>query len=384
MSKLLIHTWTAYKKNDDFFLPYMHWVYLNEIQQYFTKVYIVVPVGEVTDAKDLVPMQFPHVEILAVPFYSNYKGATKTFFHYVKHYNNLPPIDVAYSRYPAPFGWLQKIFLNKKERIIHYVGDPIDAARNNPNFSKLKKVMLTSLFAPENKLFEWACKGANIYTNGFRITEMLDKKNIQATPLISSTLRDNDFYFEENKNFKDTPKLIYIGYLRTAKGVETIIKAFNKFLVYFPKATLSVVGEGEHELELKKLAKQLNIDKNVVFYGFIDDRERLNRLLRSHHLFCFGSLSEGSPRVILEAMANGLNVLSTPVGSLPYVFNDYKELVFANFNDVDEFSLKMKTLFEDVDMMKKLRLNAYNKVKDYTIRNFIKTIFDQNNNDEEK
>jgi len=381
MKKLLIHTWTAYKCGEKYYLPYMHWVYLNEIQQYFSKIYIIIPVGNIKDTKDLILIEFTNVEILSVPFYSNYKGAIKTFFHYVKQYRNLPEIDVAYSRYPAPFGWLQKCYFNKKERIIHFVGDPIDAAKNNPNFSKTKKRMLTTLFTPENKLFEWACKGAKVYTNGFQITEMLKSKNIIATPLISSTLRENDFYFEQNKDFSGDPKLIYIGYLRTAKGVETIVKAFYKFLVIFPKASLSIVGEGEYELELKKLVKELNIEENVVFYRFIDDRERLNSLLRSHHLFCFGSLSEGSPRVILEAMANGLNVLSTPVGSLPSVFNDNEELIFADFNAVDEFSLQMKTLFDNVDLMNRLRLNAYNKVKDYTIENFIKKIFEQKNND---
>jgi len=374
--KLLIHTWSAYKKGDDFFLPYMHWVYLNEIQQYFSQTYILVPVGQVTDTKDLIKIEFDNVKILAVPFYLNYKGAIKTFFHYTKQYRNLPEVDVAYSRYPAPFGWLQKVFLNNKVRIIHYVGDPLDAARNNPNFSNTKKKILIALFAPENKLFEWACKGAKVFTNGFRMAEMLDKKNIQATPLISSTLRQSDFYFEENKKFSNEPKLIYIGYLRTAKGVETIVKAFNKFLSYFPKASLSIVGEGEFELELKKLVDKLNINNSVSFYGFIDDRNRLNSLLRNHHLFCFGSLSEGSPRVILEAMANGLNVLTTPVGSLPYVFTNNEELIFADFNDVDEFALQMKSLFDNVDLMNRLRLNAYNKVNVFTIENFIKAIFE--------
>ena len=66
--KLLIHTWTAYKKGQNYYLPYMHWIYLNEIQKYFSKIYIIVPIGIVNDPKDLIPMEFGNVEILSFLF----------------------------------------------------------------------------------------------------------------------------------------------------------------------------------------------------------------------------------------------------------------------------------------------------------------------------
>lgn len=381
MKTLLIHTWTAYKNGEDYYLPYMHWIYLSEIREHFSKIYILVPVGIVEDPEDLVPMNYHNVQILPVPFYSSYLGAIKTFFHYLKQYYNLPNVDVVYSRYPAPFGWLQKVFCKKKKRIIHYVGDPLDAAKNNPNFSKLKKIVFTTLFMPEYFLFIWACKGATVFTNGFDISERLKKKNILATPLISSTLVDNDFCLTDKIIDNTRPKIIYIGYLRTAKGVETVIKAFAKFLNDYPEAVLTIVGEGEFEYDLKQLVSSLGIQSDVRFHPFIDDRGKINSLLRDHDLFCFGSLSEGSPRVILEAMANGLNVLSTPVGSLPYIFNDYDSIVYADFNDVSDFHLKMKRLFENTELMLKIRNIAYFKVKNFTIKQFINSIFEEVSHD---
>lgn len=378
--RLLIHTWTAYRKGSDYYLPYMHWVYLKEIQKYFSKVYIIVPVGLVEDPKDLIPLEFSNVEILAVPFYSSYKGAIKTFFHYLKRYYFLPDVDVAYSRYPAPFGWLQKVFLKKKKRIIHYVGDPLDAAKHNPNFSSFKKFIMSTLFLPEDKLFQWACGGADVFTNGFHIAERLKKRNITAQPLISSTLVEKDFYFSEKDIDVKKPKIIYVGYLRTAKGVETIIKAFNRLLKDFPEAIFSIIGEGEFEAELKRMVVDFDIEDKVIFYGFIDDRCRLNSFLRSHDLFCFGSLSEGSPRVILEAMANSVNVLSTPVGSLPFVFNNNENIIFADFNDDYDFYTKMKSLLSNPKEMKRIKKQAFLKVKKFTIENFIKSIFCNINN----
>lgn len=374
-NNLLIHTWTAYKCGENYYLPYMHWVYLNEIVKYFDEINLIVPVGKIKSAGELIQMEFGNVNIIEVPFYSNYLGALKTFFHYVYGYAKLRDCQVFYSRYPAPFGWLQKVFFSKKTRIIHYVGDPIDAAINNPNFSTFKKNMFLAMFKPENWMFEWACIGAKVYTNGFHIAKRLKRKNIQAEPLISSTLRDDDFYFSENMNDLKAPKLIYVGYLRTAKGVEIVIDAFKKLLDDFSNASLTIVGSGEFENQLIRKVKDYEISDQVDFRGFIDDRKKINELLRNHDIFCFASLSEGSPRVILEAMANGLNVISTPVGSLPHMFKDKENIIFAKFNDAEDFYKKLIYLITNKDEMIDIRKRAYNKVKNYTIKNFIKSIF---------
>ena len=273
------------------------------------------------------------------------------------------------------------VISQKKKRIIHYVGDPIDAAKHNPNFSKIKKTILTTLFIPEERLFLWACNGAKVFTNGFDIANKLNLKNINAQPLISSTLIDEDFYYDDKIINTESPKIIYIGYLRTAKGVETLIRAFHKFLMNYPKAILSIVGEGEFEGDLRKIVAGYKIEKNVIFYGFIEDREKINSLLRNHDLFCFASLSEGSPRVILEAMANGINVLSTPVGSLPFIFKDDKDIIFAEFNNEKDFYNKMIDLYKKTKKMNIIRLEAFKKVKKFTIKNFIKSIFENFGND---
>ena len=72
---------------------------------------------------------------------------------------------------------------------------------------------------------------------------------------------------------------------------------------------------------------------NVTFLGHVDNRIQLNEILRNNDIFCFASLSEGSPRVILEAMANVINIVSTAVGSLPTIFENEKDILFADFND---------------------------------------------------
>ncbi|MBT8394399.1 MAG: glycosyltransferase family 4 protein [Bacteroidia bacterium] len=377
---LLIHAWTVHKSGHNNYLPYTHWVYLKEILKYYDTVSLLSPIkayNQIAKGGMVSLNTFPRVKIIELPFSNGYAGSIKHFFKYYSTYKNLKDIDVFYARYPIPFGWLAKVFNKEETRIIHFVGDPVDATKNNPNIGKVKKLLMLNLFMPEHKMYLWACRDASVYTNGYHIAEKLRKRGINAQPLISSTLKESDYYLEEGKTIKSaSPKLVYVGYLRKAKGVETLIRSFKLVQKEFPSAILSIIGTGEFETELIRLVDQLKL-KNVNFIGHIDDRDRLNKILRNHDIFCFASLSEGSPRVVLEAMANGLAVVSTPVGSLPVTFVDNEEILFANFNDPNTFYKQIEHLVANPLIYTAITKKAYKKVQSFTIESFIKNIFDE-------
>jgi len=167
---------------------------------------------------------------------------------------------------------------------------------------------------------------------------------------------------------------LYIGYLRRAKGVDTVIKSFALLQNKFPEAELTIVGDGETKQELCEIIKKNSI-KNVHFLGHINDRSILNDIMRNHDIFCFASLSEGSPRVVIEAMANGLNVVSTPVGSLPHVFIDGKDIAYFDLNNHQMLYEKVISLINDSNNASLMRESAYQKIKEYTLENFYKKIF---------
>lgn len=382
MKKLLLHAWSILKRNDKYYLPYTHWVYLREIVKYYDEVVLLSPCQHLTDDDKTTSVslsEFNNVRVYELPYSKGgYAGAMKYFFAYKKAYKSIKGVTTYYSRYPTPFGWLQKVYAKDARRIIHYVGDPLDAAKNNPNFSKWKKKLLALMFKPENAMYDWACKGADVFTNGHHIAERLEQKGIKATPLISSTLTDDDFYFEDKEPLqsKETIKFAYLGGLRTAKGIETVIKAFDKFNKNNQNSILNLIGAGEHQNELEKLVKKIG-NRNINFLGRIDDRDRINTILRESDMFLFASLSEGSPRVILEAMANGLLVITTPVGSLPKIFRDGIELFYSDFNSPSSFYDSICKATNGSYNTELMRERAFTKVSSYTNENFLKQIFDE-------
>ena len=106
------------------------------------------------------------------------------------------------------------------------------------------------------------------------------------------------------------------------KGLATSLRAFADFARTFPRATLTIAGEGPQLQELRALAAGLGIAAQVSFAGFLA-QEKLHALFAESHLFLHPSEltgagdQEGVPNAMLEAMAGGLPVLATTHGGIP-------------------------------------------------------------------
>lgn len=113
----------------------------------------------------------------------------------------------------------------------------------------------------------------------------------------------------------NTPKSfdgIFVGRLCKDKGVHTLLKAWKEVTRKLPEARLGIVGSGDDDASLKKMVTDLGIEKNVVFFGYLNHRARIQELVRSSRLFVFPSKNEGFARAVAEAMA----------GRLPCIISD--------------------------------------------------------------
>jgi hypothetical protein len=105
------------------------------------------------------------------------------------------------------------------------------------------------------------------------------------------------------------------------KGAGVVIDSLPLILKQFPQAHLDIVGDGLALSEFKARVQALKLNHAVTFHGKVNHPTVL-RLLQKADLFCYPTAaSEGFPKIVLEALACGLPVITTPVSVLPQLMN---------------------------------------------------------------
>ena len=112
------------------------------------------------------------------------------------------------------------------------------------------------------------------------------------------------------------PRLIIVCRQEKEKGTGVLLESLSLLVNDFPQVKLDVVGDGRAFPEFNRQAEDLGVSRYVTFYGQVS-HEKVLELLRQADLFCYPTASEGFPKVVLEALACGLPVVTTRVSVLP-------------------------------------------------------------------
>lgn len=113
---------------------------------------------------------------------------------------------------------------------------------------------------------------------------------------------------------KATLTVIFVGRLSEEKGLVDLFHVWPAVREQRPHVLLRLIGDGPERDRLRELASALRISSTVEFAGHRND---VPAELREADLFVLPSYAEGNSNAILEAMREGLPVVSTQIGGAP-------------------------------------------------------------------
>ncbi|WP_019591002.1 glycosyltransferase [Thioalkalivibrio sp. ALE20] len=145
-----------------------------------------------------------------------------------------------------------------------------------------------------------------------------ERFRVIANPVISPSLSARaeeaaEHPWLEAATRSETPVILAVGRLRPQKDFATLLRAFALLHARRP-CRLIILGEGPERDRLQGLARELGIADHVDLAGF---RSNPYPFMRAANLFVLSSRFEGSPNVLVEAMALGTPVVSTDCPSGP-------------------------------------------------------------------
>lgn len=110
---------------------------------------------------------------------------------------------------------------------------------------------------------------------------------------------------------------VCLGRLGQGKGTYDLVAAMEKASKEMPDMKLYLAGDGEVE-QVKALVAEKGLQPNIEVVGWIGFQRKLE-LLKKCATVVLPSYNEGLPMAILEGMACGKAIISTPVGAIPEV-----------------------------------------------------------------
>lgn len=139
--------------------------------------------------------------------------------------------------------------------------------------------------------------------------------------------------------------VLFLGRLGQRKGVFDLLQAVAALQPRHPGLRLRLGGDGELEA-VGQQATALGIGQQIELLGWVRG-EAKSRLLEESCVFVLPSYNEGLPMSVLEAMAHGLPVVSTPVGGIPEAVSDGEEGFLVPPGDVAALTDRLARLLED-------------------------------------
>lgn len=378
----LLCAWNLQKYDNHFYTLNVHYSYVKYASESFRTVYLITSV-KVVESMDGVSIDyciddFKNVEVVELPPVESYAKSIVNFKRYKEAILSIKDkVDLFYSRVPDPFAWMPALMTDKKS-IMHFVGDTIDATHHNENWSWLKKKIMIAGYLPEYALTLKAARRSRVFTNGHHLAVKLEQRGVKATAVVSSTVSEKDLH----EGFVSLPiqdgmvEITYVGFVRFAKGMNCLMDFCHRLRDAGINYHFNLIGSGEMMDDVKAFVEKEQLNDLVTLHGHIDSKQRMNEILRHSDLFFFPSLSEGSPRVVIEAMAQGTPVMSTPVGSLPTAFEDGKSIRFFGFNDAEKAVSIVREFLNDAEPFEHQRQTAYSMVKEsFTLEKFLSKVF---------
>lgn len=175
---------------------------------------------------------------------------------------------------------------------------------------------------------------------------------------------------------------LYVGRFIHWKGIKIILHAFSKYVTsYDAHAQLTLIGEGPLLGEIQHVIQKNKLEKNISIIPWIE-QSHLKSYYQNSCALIFPSLHDSSGNVVLEALCNGLPVISLDCGGPACIQGDkLKEMIISTHNSdiekiVSNVTLKMKQLTTDSSFYTKIQQRSLSRAQDFIWENVIKHTYD--------
>ena len=147
--------------------------------------------------------------------------------------------------------------------------------------------------------------------------------------------------------------IIFVGRFEKQKNLFFLIDSIKDL-----KLKIMLIGNGSLSSEIRKILKKSNLNYKILNKV---NNKKLPEFYNKSYVYLNTSLYEGNPKSILEAMACGLNIVTTKYEGVSEIIKNNSDGIITNYNQ-KEIEEKVKYLLKNKNVYKKISINAQKKI----------------------
>ena len=175
-------------------------------------------------------------------------------------------------------------------------------------------------------------------------------------PLISPD--HNGIPVRERK--RDVVTFGFAARLEHLKGPLRLLEAFGIAHQTHAQMELTIAGDGSQRAEFINRSRSLGLEQKCQLVGVYKTLKERSEFMASFDVFVLPSLTEGTPNVIIEAMAHGKPIIANAVGGVPDLVTDDVGILVPP-DDIQALAAAMVRLSRDSDLRGKMGVAARKK-----------------------
>ena len=279
-----------------------------------------------------------------------------------------------------PFTAPTALFGAMRPRVYHVCADIRAIVSTSPYYQGLLRLPVVAA-AQLTHLMQRslaAQPAARVVTNGADLLSQFDPGRGRA--VVSSSLYDREILSVPRQRSPDAPfRVLFVGFLRPEKGIDTLLAAFQRLLDEIPSAELFIVGakapvERGVSTELEQALGALRERGTVHMAGFHGYGPELFQAFADADVLAVPSRSEGTPRVLVEARAFGCTVVASNVGGIPTSIEHEVDGLLVPPGDAEALAAAFVRIARDRALRKRLIAAGIERARRTTVDRFADSI----------
>ncbi len=155
---------------------------------------------------------------------------------------------------------------------------------------------------------------------------------------------------------RDRQRLLFIGNLSDKKGLMDLLRALAQPELDRSRLEVTIAGGG-NLAGYRARSRVLGVDDTVHFTGWCDQK-KISQLLGDCDVLILPSHDEVLPLAILEALAHGVAVVTTPVGEIPSLLTDGVDSLFVTVGSPVSIAAAINRILAETDLRQSLEKNG--------------------------